>query len=89
MIQTAASPQRRKAHTLQKKAQRPDSILAFQITQRPVITHSKDAAPEDTSDHLLPTKIQTPKTHLFLNYYTLAFEQVLFILRSKVKECGF
>lgn len=57
----------------------------FQIIQRPVITHSKDAAPEDTSDHLLSTRIQTPETHLFSNYYILAFEQVMFILRSKVK----
>lgn len=50
-------------------------------------THRKDAAPEDTSDHLLSTWIQTPKTHLvvFSNYYTLVFEQVMFILRSKVK----
>lgn len=38
---------------------------AFQITQRPVITHSQDAAPEDTLDHLLSTRIQTSRHTYF------------------------
>lgn len=71
-------------HTLSRR-RRQGQQASFPNHPKTSHTHSKDAAPEDSSDHLLSTRIQTPKTHLFSNYYTLAFEQVMFILRSKVK----